>query len=206
MSNNKEKLKKLSISSKRLTVTTLALVAFILVFWWLFFAEKNNYIHMDTDDGINVTPEQIQSIKEIGQWEFLAISDEELVDTTRKRLFSDDQLVRIYYGTLRLGIDMHDAEPGWLQAQGDTVTLTLPPVKLLDRDFIDEARTKSFFESGTWTGNDLEVLYRKAHSMMLAHCLTAENLQLAEDNADAQFRRMMKSMGFQTVIIRFRKK
>lgn len=203
MSNHRERLKQLNISSKRLTVTTLALAAFILVFWWLFFTEKNNYLEVDTSDGINVTPEQIQSIKEIGQWEFLSISDEELVDTTRKRLFADDQLVRIYYGTLRLGIDMHDAQPDWLQARGDTVTLTLPPVKLLDQNFIDEARTKSFYESGKWKGADLELLYRKAHRMMLAHGLTPENLRQAEDNADTQFRRMMKAMGFQTVIIRF---
>ena len=203
MSNHKERLKQLSISSKRLTVSTLALAAFILVFWWLFFAEKDNYLEVDTSDGINVTPEQIQSIKEIGQWEFLSISDEELVDTTRKRLFADDQLVRIYYGTLRLGIDMQDAQPDWLQVRGDTVTLTLPPVKLLDRNFIDEARTKSFYESGKWKGADLESLYRKAHRMMLAHGLTPENLRQAEDNADSQFRRMMKAMGFQTVIIRF---
>jgi hypothetical protein len=99
---------------------------------------------------------------------------------------------------------MHDVEPGWIEASGDTVTLTLPAVRLLDRDFIDEARTKAFYESGKWTGHDREALYRKAHRMMLAHCLTPANLRTAESNADAQFRRMMKGMGFNHVNIRFK--
>lgn len=36
----------------------------------------------------------------------------------------------------------------WAQAHGDTVTLRLPAVHLLDKNFIDEARTKVFYESG----------------------------------------------------------
>ena len=35
--------------------------------------------------------------------------------------------------------------------QGDTLQATLPKVTLLDKDFIDEAKTKSFYESGKWT-------------------------------------------------------
>ena len=184
-------------------VIALALVAFILVFWWLVFADKDNYVSMEADDGINVTPEQIQSIKDIGEWEFLSISDEELVDTVRSSFLSKDHMVRIYYGTLRLGINMHDVKPGWMAVSGDTVRLSLPRVRLLDRDFIDEARTKAFYESGKWRGRDLELLYQKAHRMMMAHCLTPENLKTAEDNADAQFRRMMKAMGFNHIEIKF---
>jgi hypothetical protein len=175
----------------------------IIFLWWLFFAAKDNRLGIEVDQSINITPEQIQSIKAIGEWEFLSVSNEELVDTARKGLFRDDQLVRIYYGTLRLGINMHQVKPGWIQVQGDTVTVTLPKVQLLDRDFIDEARTKAFFESGRWTAADREAMYRKAYRMMLAHCLTPENLRSAESNADMQFRRMMKSMGFNYVKINF---
>ena len=51
---------------------------------------------------------QIKSIRDIGQWELLCINDEEYVDTVRRRLIADDHLVRIYYGTLRLGLDLSD--------------------------------------------------------------------------------------------------
>lgn len=200
---DKLKLKQLALSSKRLTVTALTIVAFLFVFYWLFFVKKDNSIGLDVNRDINVTPEQIQSIRDIGEWEFLAISNEELVDTVRKGLLSNDELVRIYYGTLRLGINMHLAAPRWLQAKDDSVTVTLPRIGLLDRDFIDEACTRSFYESGRWTPADREKLYHKAYRQMLSHSLTQENLQTARENAEEQFRQMMKGLGFKHIVIRF---
>lgn len=182
-------------------VLTLTVIA--LVLWWLFFTEKDNHLEVAVDERINATPQQIESIRAIGEWEFLSITDEELVDTIRRGLFSDDHLVRIYYGTLRLGINLHKAPDGWLTARGDSVVALLPPVELLDHDFIDETRTKAFFESGRWTPNDREALYHKARRQMMAHSLTATNLESARLNADAQFRRMLKAMGYQNITIKF---
>ena len=187
----------------KLLVKVLALVAFILVFWWIAFAEKDNNLGLEVNGDINDTPQQIQLISDIGEWEFLSVSNEELVDTVRKGLFSDDHLVRIYYGTLRLGIDLGKAKAGWIRTQGDSVMVKLPKVGLLDSNFIDEARTKAFYESGKWSAADREALYRKAYRQMIAHCLTPENLRSAEDNADQQFRKMLKAMGFSYVSIDF---
>ena len=201
--NAKEKLRlqQLALDSKRLTLRILTVVAFIVVVWWLLFAKKDNSLSLDVDRSINLTPEQIQSIKDIGEWEFLSISDEELVDTVRKGLFSNDELVRIYYGTLRLGINMHQVEPGWLTANGDTVNVVLPPIQLLDRDFIDEARTRSFYETGKWSSKDREQLYRKAYRLMTAHALTPTNLETARQNAEAQMRQLMMSLGYKNVTV-----
>jgi hypothetical protein len=179
-------------------VRTLLLVVVILVLWWLLFAEKDNHIALEVDDGIDVTPQQIESIRAIGQWEFLSITTEELVDTVRKGLISDDHLARIYYGTLRLGIDMSRVQ---LEARGDTVVATLPRVTLLDSNFIDEARTKAFFESGSWKPAAREALYRKARRQMLKHSLTRENLATARQNADAQLRQLLRSMGYNNITI-----
>ena len=187
----------------QLVVKVLILLAIILVLWWLLFTEKDNHLSLEVNSDINVTPEQIQRIKAIGEWEFLSISDEELVDTVRKGLFKDDQLVRIYYGTLRLGVNLQHVKDGWIKTQGDTVSVTLPKVGLLDEQFIDEARTKAFYESGKWTPKDREALYHKANRQMKAHCLTPQNLKSAENNADTQFRRMMKAMGYNNITIRF---
>lgn len=190
------------ISSTNL-VRILALTAFIIVFAWLAFVEKHNSMDIGVDNRIGVTPTQIESIKNIGEWEFLSISNEELVDTVRKGLLSNDQLVRIYYGTLRLGINMHQVSPGWLTVSGDTVTARLPKVELLDKDFIDEARTQSFYESGSWKAKDREALYRKAHRQMIQRCLTKENLKTAQDNAESQLRRMLQALGYSNVVIKF---
>ena len=140
------------ISNLRLAAIALALVAVVCAVVWASHSLRRSSVTVGSDKKIGITPEQITAIKAIGQWEFLSVSDEELVDTVRRGFFRDDHLVRIYYGTMRFGIDLGKAKPGWLAARGDTVVVTLPPISLLDHDFIDEARTKSFFESGRWTG------------------------------------------------------
>ena len=178
-------------------------VLLLLVFLWIRSATKGDHLDFGTDNEIDVTPTQITSIKAIGEWEFLSISAEELVDTLRKGIFSNDELARIYYGTLRLGVNMHQARPGWIKTTGDSVTVTLPKIGLLDKDFNDEARTKSFYESGKWSTSDREAMYRKAHRQMMRHCLTKENLQAAEANGREQFERMMQAMGFAHVNIIF---
>ena len=136
---------------KRIQIIVLLALILILggAFYWL---TKDNEVSVVQEDKTTLSPTQVESIENIGQWEFLSVSDEELIDTIRRGFFGDDQLVRIYYGTLRLGIDMKDVKKGWLQASQDSIVCTLPPIKLLDHNFIDEAKTKSFFEEGKWTG------------------------------------------------------
>ena len=174
------------------------IVVAIAVLWWLKGSVEQTEVSVEVDDRINLTPEQIESIKAIGQWEFLSVADEQMVDTVRKGFFSDDHLVRIYYGTVRLGIDLQKVDSGWINTSGDSISVTLPRITLLDRDFIDEARTKSFHESGRWKPKDREALYQRARRKMLAHCM---NMETARKNGEAQFRQMMRSMGFEHVAI-----
>lgn len=181
-----------------------AFIAAWLLVWWMKGCISKAEIGVEVDQSIDVTPEQITSIKAIGEWEFLAVASEELVDTVRKGFIKDDHLVRIYYGTVRLGVNMHQVEPGWIVASGDSITVTLPQPGLLDRDFIDEARTKSFYESGKWSHKDREKLYQKAYRQMLDHSMTKENLSNARKNGEDQFLSMMKAMGFEHVNIQWR--
>lgn len=156
-----------------------------------------------SDPTILLTPQQIRSIENIGEWEFLTLSTEEMVDTLRKGLLTDDRLVRIYTGTLRLGINLKEAQADWITPRGDTVDVTLPPVRLLDKHFIDEARTRSFYESGRWNGEAKEQMYRKAQRAMLQRGLTRHNIEQAEQNARLQMESLFRSFGFTTVNITF---
>ena len=125
----------------------------------------------------------------------------------RERFFSDNELVRIYYGTLRLGIDLHKAKPRWLHVENDSVVVaTLPNIELLDRNFIDEARTQSFFESGNWSAEDREKLYNRAYQKMLKRCFTKENIAITENNARKHFEKMLNAMGYKNVRIEFENK
>lgn len=181
-----------------------AVILLILLVSWIYRNMKSNSIEITADQEIDITPQQIQSIKDIGEWEFLEISDEEMVDTTRRGILSDDHLVRIYYGTMRLGINLKQVETGWIVPRGDTIEVTLPKVGLLDRDFIDEARTKSFYESGTWTAKDRESMMRRAYQRMLQRGLTSQNLQTAQQNGEAQVRQVLQGMGFKLIKIQYK--
>ena len=188
----------------KLILIAVGVVLAILFLWWFIRGVQQTEISLDADQHIDITPNQIESIRAIGQWEFLAISNEELVDTTRKGIFRDDHLARIYYGTVRLGIDMQKMDSTWITTQGDSITMWLPRPALLDNDFIDEARTKSFHESGRWTARDRETLYRRAQQRMLHYSLTPQNIETARKNGDVQMRRLLQSMGFQHVNIEWK--
>lgn len=188
------------LSRVALPVVAIAIVGVLL---WVCGVVRRPSIKLSSDHRIGPTAEKIEELKAIGQWEFLTISDEQLVDTVRRGLLSDDHLARIYYGTMRLGIDLSEVRPGWIVAHGDSVGVTLPPIKLLDERFIDEARTRPFAESGRWTAADREALYERAHCAMLRHGLSQANIRSAENNADAQFRAMLRAMGFENITIRF---
>ena len=187
----------------KLIIGAVVVIAIIVIFFWVKSAFKDNYLELGTNDNIEPTPTQIQSIRDIGEWEFLSVSAEEMVDTVRKGFFSDDELVRIYYGTLRLGIDMQSLSEDAISVQGDTLQVTLPKVGLLDKDFIDEAKTKPFYESGKWSPQAHQALYQKAQRQMLTHCLTPENLTSAQSNAESQLRNLFTQLGYKNVILRF---
>ena len=187
---------------KKIIIILTLVVVVIIALRWLVRSLSHSEVTVAANEQIDITPEQITSIKALGEWEFLAIANEELVDTVRKNILKDDHLVRIYYGTVRLGVNMHQVSPGWIRTAGDSIEVVLPKIGLLDRDFIDEARSKSFFESGKWSPKDREALYRKAYQKML-RSLTKENINKAQQNGEAQFRQMMRSMGYEHVSIRF---
>ena len=172
-----------------------------LLYWF----NKDNHIDVGPDQHIDITPTQIAAIKQIGQWEFLSVRDEELVDTLSRGFFSDKELVRIYYGTVRLGIDLQKTYDKWIQVTDTAVVATLPPIQLLDRNFIDEAQTRSFFESGSWSSADREALYNRAYQKMYARCVTPQNIATAEENARQQFAQLLRSLGFEKVWVNIEK-
>lgn len=187
-----------------LLVLAIGIILLLCIVGWIYRDIRDGHIEFGADQQIDITPEQIKSIKEIGEWEFLSISDEELVDTIRLGIFSNDRLARIYYGTLRLGVNLKQVEPGWIVARGDTIDITLPQIDLLDRDFIDEARTRSFYESGTWSPKDRESMLQRAYHKMLQRGMTSQNLQIAKQNGDAQVRQVLQSMGFKQIKIQYK--
>ena len=199
--------------NKKLLFTCGGIAAIVLVFVLtlgligLFFFDKLSDrlpgLHSEDTSEMIMTPSEIESIRRIGQWEFMAINDEELVDTVRKGFFSDDHLVRIYYGTIRLGLDLSDFDASRISRHEDSLAVRLPQITLLDNHFIDEARTQSFHESGSWSNKDRQALYERARHKMKTRCITPATCEGTRQLAESQVRRLLMAMGYEKVSINF---
>ncbi len=177
------------------------LVAMYLILTWLGKGAKIPF-SLYHNKAIDKTPAHIIHMEKIGEWEFLSIRDEELVDTVKKHFFRPgDQLARIYSGTLRLGINFDQCDSLWATYLGDSAILSLPAIDLLDQNFIDEARSRSFFERGEWSAEEREEMYQRAQTRMKARCLTPENKKRAEENARTQLEALFRTMGYRVVEI-----
>jgi hypothetical protein len=189
----------------RLFLTAATLIALVVLVVALATKGTTNKMSVGPgNDQVVVESTKVKSVRDIGQWEFLTLTDEELVDSTASRLIgSDRQITRIYYGTLRLGLDLSELREDAVTMRGDTVDVALPPIKLLDKDFIDEARTTSFYEEGSWDQKSRAALYEKAKRQMLARCMTEENIHIAQAYAVDEIARVFQSMGYAYVDVHF---
>ncbi len=159
---------------------------------------------IETSDSIDVTPEEIRAVRQIGQWEFLCVEAEELAELHESHLLGDKHLVRIYQGRLRIGSDLSRLRDDDFQHHGDTLLMRLPDVALLDSNFIDETRTRSFYERGTWSNADRERLYQQAHAAMLRRTLTPARLEEARRTGRQVVQRTFQALGFKEVVVTFR--
>lgn len=161
-------------------------------------------LQVERNEHIDATPMEVKAIKDVAQWEMLSVSTEEMVEWHAHHTFSTDHLVRIYQGTLRLGVDMRQAADDWFTLLPDSsVRLLLPPIALLDSNFIDETRTRSFYEKGTVSPKVLDNLYEQAKAQMIKRCVTPQNIHIAQEKAQSEFTRIFNNLGFQRVSITF---
>ena len=73
-----------SLMTRLKIAIAIVVVVCLGIFVWKLFSSKNGF-SLSPNNDINITPTQIQSIREIGQWEFLAINNEETVSYTHLR-------------------------------------------------------------------------------------------------------------------------
>ena len=165
---------------------TVTIVLVVVAVFLIRRALSDQHIEVSHNQEISVTPVVMESIRNTGQWVFLEITDEELVDTVRHGFFGDDELAR---------------EEEWLSVRGDTLIAKLPPIGLVSDNFLDEARTRSFYESGKWSEEDRAAMAEQAKAKMRQRCLSKANLASAQKNARAQLWTMFSALGFKHIRI-----
>ena len=152
---------------------------------------------------IEQSPEEIMRLQAIGQWEFLSVEAEELVERHYSGLMSERDLVCIYRGTLRIGVDMRNLPSDWVEMKERSAILHLPQPSLLDENFLDESRTTVFFEQGVFRPEERDAMRTEAKDKMKQRAMTAENLSIARRNAEAQFQKLFLAMGYEDVVVEF---
>ena len=190
---------------KLAAVVVVCLIVMVAVLY-MCHAAKNVTAGHQTEVVVTPTPVNLDSIRAIGQWAFLTVEMDEVVDTVDRGLFSSDRISVAYHGTLHYGINVAEARPGWVTIVGDTaVTVVLPPVKLLDYRFLDERNVK------VYEGRDdmdfinkptvRAALVRKAKAAMIRR--GRENIPEARGKAEAEVRRIFSQHGYKKIVIRF---
>lgn len=152
---------------------------------------------------IEQSPEEILRLQAIGQWEFLSVESEELVERHYSGLMSERDLVCIYRGTLRIGVDMRKLPSDWVEMKERSAILHLPQPSLLDENFLDESRTTVFFEQGVFRPEERDAMRTEAKDKMKKRAMTTENLSIARRNAEAQFQKLFLAMGYEDVVVEF---
>ena len=155
------------------------------------------------DKPIAQSPEEIVHLRSIGQWEFLSVEAEELVERHHSGLMSDRDLICIYRGTLRIGVDLRKLPEDWVEVKERNAIVHLPQPSLLDENFLDESRTTVFMEQGLFRAEEREAMIAEAKNKMKQRALTTDNLSIARRNAESQFQKLFAAMGYEEVIVEF---
>ncbi len=179
-------------------VVGLSVVAIAVAVWSFRTCSK---VETGSEAITSYSPTTVSNLRSVGQWEFLSVSDELLIDTVRHGFFSDDKLQRIYYGTLRLGIDFAQLSDDALTVDGDSVSIVLPAVRLLDERFLDEAATRAFYEERDWSEAAKGELTHRAARRIREECWPQQHLAVAERNAQAQVSQFFRAMGYKKVSV-----
>lgn len=155
------------------------------------------------DKPIAQSPEEIVHLRSIEQWEFLSVESEELVERHHTGLMSDRDLICIYRGTLRIGVDLRKLPEDWVEVKGRNAIVHLPQPSLLDENFLDETRTTVFMEQGLFRAEEREAMIAEAKNKMKQRALSTDNLSIARRNAESQFQKLFHAMGYEDVIVEF---
>ena len=155
------------------------------------------------DKPIAQSPEEIVHLRSIEQWEFLSVESEELVERHHTGLMSDRDLICIYRGTLRIGVDLRKLPEDWVEVKGRNAIVHLPQPSLLVENFLDESRTTVFMEQGLFRAEEREAMIAEAKNKMKQRALSTDNLSIARRNAESQFQKLFHAMGYEDVIVEF---
>ena len=163
----------------------------------------------EAEERIERTPAVVDSIRSIGQWELASVELSVDVDTIRKRWIGlvKDEVKRRYTGKLSIGIDMTQLHDSCYAVSGDTITVTLPAVGLLDTNFIDESRTRTLIADNEEFADNPQVkkaMLEKARRRLAAQGADSKTIADCSQRAASEVTDRFSAIGYATVVVLFK--
>jgi hypothetical protein len=164
---------------------------------------------------IENTPILIREIKEIAQMITVTAYDEVVVDSVKANaldvvkaitgysvmpLSTYDRLVIVAKGKVMAGTDLKMINEGNIMVDGDSVSINLPQVRILDV-IINPSDFSTFTETGTWTNDAVTLVKAKARRKMEMRAVQNNILQIAENRSKLLMENFLKSAGFRRVYV-----
>lgn len=120
----------------------------------------------------------------------------------------EERIYIIYPATLHFGFDLTRCDNNSIQTHGDTATVILPPVQILNKEghSVDEASKRTAIEEGEWSAVELTTLRNRAEALMRRQCEYDNCYEKAEKAGISAVRAMMASLGFRHVDVKVRKR
>lgn len=180
----------------RLYALLVAIVALVAVIAALYLYNKVKdlapQIEIDKHEyTVEPTLTVLRGIDNTTRWVFLTTEDEEVV--VRDHTFG--RVAKIYPATYELGIDVTGRK--WYEVEvvdsQRHVSITLPPVRILNSGGLDESRVRDVYGKST-NGDELVGMRREADKAMRRRAMSKDNVRQARANATRHFRQLFTSL------------
>lgn len=138
----------------------------------------------------------IQNIRDLNQFITASYYDEIVKVSTKKNLFFDDRIVRLYNVTIEAGFDLSNLDENRVQVVGDTaIYLRLPKPEVLYR-ICNPADKQSFSVSGDWSDAEIIAIDRQVKDSIELNARNSGILRDASRNGIDQLTQLLSTFGF----------
>ena len=133
----------------------------------------------------------------------LSIQKELLVSQYRANpwYIGDDEIHVVYPGRIDLGFDLSKCREDWLQVEGDTTIVYMPPVEILNANSNYTGLADVKIEVGKWQAADMNLLHDRANAQMLRSCEAEDCYRRAEELGAKVLTELLTSFGYQNITV-----
>jgi hypothetical protein len=161
---------------------------------------------------IDNTPVLIKEVKSIAQLMTMSSYDEVVVDSSKfanpafptaviTSAPKKSQLVIIAKGKLIAGIDLQELDDKKIYLNRDSVSITLPTVKILDA-IVNPSQFEIFIEEKGWKADEVNNLKVSARNLMIQRATEQGLLLKAKEKAKLVMENFLRSLGFKKIDVK----